>query len=103
MSDHAQQLFTFKRGQPFAQRQMLLDLDPVVEPYLTERVHRRPQPWQPDVEQMDHLYEQIGRADWLAAIALATEARCFGSDYLLAIVQSATPALTPPAIPLLSI
>lgn len=96
LSDHAQQLFTFKRGKPFAQRQILLDLDPVVEPYLTELVHRRPQTWQPDVEQIYQLYEQIGRADLLAAITLATEERCFGSEYLRAIVQSATPPITPP-------
>ena len=102
LSEHAQQLFTFKRGKPFAQRQILLDLDPLVEPYLTELVHRRPQTWQPDVEQIYQLYEQIGRADLLAAITLATEERCFGSEYLLAIVQSATPPVTPPAIALLS-
>ena len=102
LSEHAQQLFTFKRGKPFAQRQMLLDLDPLVEPYLTELVHRRPQTWQPDVEQIYQLYEQIGRADLLAAITLATEERCFGSEYLLAIVQSATPTITPLVIPFLS-
>lgn len=87
-SDHAQELFRFRRGKPYAQRQLLLDLDPLVEPYLTELVHRRPQGWQREVEQIYQLYEQIGRADLLAAIALATEQRCFGSEYLLAIVQS---------------
>jgi hypothetical protein len=102
LSDHAQQLFTFKRGKPFAQRQILLDLDPLVEPYLSELVHRRPQTWQPDIEQIYQLYEQIGRADLLAAIALATEARCFGSEYLQAIVQSTPEGLTSPRLPLLS-
>jgi hypothetical protein len=103
LSDHAQQLFTFKRGKPFAQRQILLDLDPLVEPYLSELVHRRPQTWQPDIEQIYQLYEQIGRADLLAAIALATEARCFGSEYLQAIVQSTPEGLTSPRLPLLSL
>jgi hypothetical protein len=36
---------------------------------------------------MYRLYEQIGRTDVLAAIALATEQRCFGSEYLLAIAE----------------
>ena len=94
LSEHAQQLFTFKRGKPFAQRQILLDLDPSVEPYLTELVHRRPQTWQPDIDQIYQLYEQIGRADLLAAMALATETRCFGSEYLQAIVKS-NEAMTP--------
>jgi transposase len=87
----------------FAQRQMLLDLDPSVEPYVTELVHRRPHTWRPDIEQMYQLYEQVGRADLLAAIALATEARCFGSEYVLAMLQSATPGLTPSTRPQLSL
>lgn len=88
LSGHAQELFRFRRGKSYAQRQLLLDLDPSVEPYLTELVHRRPQGWERDVEQLYQLYEQVGRADILAAIALATEQRCFGSEYLLAIIQS---------------
>jgi len=90
LADHAQELFRFRRGKPYAQRQLLLDLDASVEPYLTELVHRRPQGWQRDVEQIYQLYEQVGRADILAAIALATEQRCFGSEYLLAIIQSSS-------------
>lgn len=87
LANHAQELFRFRRGKPYAQRQLLLDLDPSIEPYLTELVHRRPQGWQRDVEQIYQLYEQVGRADILAAIALATEQRCFGSEYLVAILQ----------------
>jgi transposase len=85
--DHAQELFRFRRGKPYAQRQLLLDLDPSVEPYFTELVHRRPQGWEKDIEQMYDLYQRIGRVDLLAAIALATEQRCFGAEYVIAIVQ----------------
>lgn len=85
--DHAQELFRFRRGKPYAQRQLLLDLDPSVEPYFTELVHRRPQGWEKDIEQIYDLYQCIGRVDLLAAIALATEQRCFGAEYLIAIVQ----------------
>jgi transposase len=89
LSDHAQELFRFQRGKPYAQRQLLLELDPpLVEPYLTELVHRRPQSWEPDIDQMYALYEQVGRSDLLAAIALATEQRCFGGEYLQEIVHS---------------
>lgn len=83
--DHAQELFRFRRGKPYAQRQLLLDLDASVEPYFTELVHRRPQGWEKDIEQIYDLYQRIGRADLLAAIALATEQRCFGGEYLVAI------------------
>jgi transposase len=87
LSNHAQELFQFRRGKPYAQRQLLLDLDPMVQPYLTELVHRRPQSWEGDVDHLYRLYEQIGRTDFLAALSLAIEARCFGSEYLLAIAE----------------
>jgi hypothetical protein len=91
LPDHAQELFRFRRGKPFAQRQLLLDLDPLVEPYLTELVHRRPQSWEPDIEQMYTLYLRIGRSEFLTAIALATEHRCFGSEYLVEIIHTQHP------------
>lgn len=87
LAHHAEQLFEFKRGKPYAQRQLLLDLDAMVEPYLTQLVHRRPQSWYGDIEQIYRLYERVGRSDLLAAIALATEERCFGGEYLLAITD----------------
>lgn len=97
LAEHAQALFQFRRGKPYAQRQLLLDLDPLVEPYLTELVHRRPQGWQSDIEAIYQLYEQIGRTDLLAAIELATEERCFGGEYLQAIAEGLSPTrLTPP-------
>ena len=86
-AEHAQDLFRFRRGKPYAQRQLLLDLDPLVEPYLTELVHRRPQGWEPEIDQMYQLYQRLGRSDFLAAVTLATEERCFGSEYLLAIAE----------------
>jgi hypothetical protein len=74
-------------GKPYAQRQLLLDLDPTVEPYLTELVHRRPNYWEGDVEVMYRLYRAIGRADFLAAVALAVEQHCYGGEYLVTIAD----------------
>ena len=97
LSHHAEQLFQFRRGKPYAQRQILLDLDPLVEPYLTELVHRCPLGWERHVDTIYQLYEQMGRADLLASIALATEVRCFGSEYLLSIADTLSPsAVTAP-------
>jgi transposase len=89
LSHHAEELFQFRRGKPYAQRQLLLDLDPLVEPYLTQLVHRRPLAWAEDVEATYQLYQRIGRSDLLAAIELALEMRCFGSEYLLELVEHA--------------
>lgn len=102
LSEHAQQLFVHKRGKPFAQRQMLLDLDPLVEPYITELVHRRPQTWQADIEAIYTLYDRIGRADLLAAITLTKDEGCFGSEYLMAIIQAPTPAFASSTRPIFS-
>jgi transposase len=85
LPEHAEELFASERAKPYAQRQILLDLEPMVEPYLTELIHRRPNGWEVDVERMYQLYRSIGRTDFLAALALATEERCFGSEYLLEI------------------
>ncbi len=89
LSDHAEELFQSRRGKPYAQRQLLLDLAPLVEPYLTELVHRRPLAWEDDVDTTYQLYQRIGRSELLAAIELAIELRCFGSEYLLEIVECA--------------
>ena len=97
LGEHAEELFKFRRGKPYAQRQLLLDLDPSVEPYLTELVHRRPNSWEADVDQMYHLYRQLGGAELLAAIALASEVRCFGSEYLVELTQTPTPLTLLPA------
>lgn len=94
LPEHAQEMFVFKRAKPYAQRQLLLDLDPgFMEPYLTELVHRRPHSWDRDVDQMFALYESIGRTDFLTAVALAIEERCFGAEYLLAISRLDTTAM----------
>ncbi|MEM7348023.1 MAG: IS21 family transposase, partial [Chloroflexota bacterium] len=90
LSKHAEQLFQFRRGKPYAQRQILLDLSESVEPYLTELVHRCPLGWEAHVEQLYQLYERIGRSDFLAAIELATEARSFGSEYIVHIADELT-------------
>lgn len=87
LAEHAEELFRWQRGKPYAQRQLLLDLDPLVEPYLTELVHRRPNSWERDIDLMYQLYRQIGHSDLLAAVELAIEQRCFGGEYLVAIAD----------------
>ena len=87
LPEHAEELFQSRRGKPYAQRQLLLDLAPIMESYLTELVHRRPLAWQEDVDATYELYKRMGRRDLLAAIELAIESRCFGSEYLIEIVE----------------
>lgn len=89
LDEHAQALFESRRGKPYAQRQLLLDLDPLVEPYLTQLVHRRPLTWQTDIDATYALYQRIGHTELIAAIELAIEQRCFGSEYLIDLVEQA--------------
>lgn len=95
LADHAKELFRWQRGKPYAQRQLLWNLDPSVEPYLTELVHRRPNSWEIDIARMYELYLKIGRSNLLAAIDLAIEQRCFGSEYLNAIADEIATNTTP--------
>ena len=71
-----------KRGKPFAQRQILLDLDPVVEPYITELVHRRPRPGKRMWRRSTRFMSALAAPILLAAITLASEEGCCGSEYL---------------------
>jgi len=59
------------------------DLDPSVEPYLTLCI---------DAQTIGKLfcsmmYLRMGRSELLAAIDLAIEQRCFGSEYLSAVAD----------------
>jgi len=82
LADHAKEL----TGKPYAQRQLLWDLDPS-RALLDRLVHRRPNNWEIDIARMYELYLRIGRSELLAAIDLAIEQRCFGSEYLSAIAD----------------
>lgn len=83
LPQHAEEMFAYPRGKHYAKRQLLLDLSPIVEPYLTELVHRRPMTWERDVEQLYRLYCEIGHSCFLEALSAAWEGGQIGAEYLI--------------------
>lgn len=83
LPEHAEEMFAYPRGKHYAKRQLLLELSPVVEPYLTELVHRRPMTWERDVEQLYSLYREIGHSCFLEALSSAWEGSQIGAEYLV--------------------
>ncbi|MBF8305808.1 MAG: transposase [Acidobacteria bacterium] len=83
LPQHAEEMFTYPRGKHYAKRQLLLDLSPIVEPFLTELVHRRPMTWERDVKQLYDLYREIGHSCFLESLAAAWEGGQIGAEYLV--------------------
>lgn len=79
---HAEEMFTFQRGTPFAKRQLLLDLHPTVEPFLTELVHRRPRTWEHDVTTLYEVYQSVGHHRFLVALQDAWADHQIGAEYV---------------------
>jgi transposase len=82
LPEHLQESFVTDRGRIYAKRQLLLDLAPSLQAYLTEVVHRRPLNWEADVDSLYELYLRLGYQPFVELIAQATEQKCFGSEYI---------------------
>ena len=83
LPEHAEEMFVYPRGKHYAKKQLLLDLSPIVEPYLTELVHRRPMTWERDIEQLYSLYRDIGHSSFLEALSAAREGDQIGAEYVV--------------------
>jgi len=71
-----------ERARLYAKRQDLLDLGGLVEPFLTEIVHRHPRTWKGDVEALHAALLAVGPVQLLEAIGTAFSRRLFGSQYV---------------------
>jgi transposase len=71
-----------KRAKRYYKREQLLGLGPVALDYLTELVHRRPDRWVADVEDLYDLQQAFGDELVLGAIQLALGAKTFGAEYV---------------------
>jgi hypothetical protein len=71
-----------KRAKRYYKREQLLGLGPVALDYLTELVHRRPDRWVADVDDLYDLQQAYGDELVLGAIQLALGAKTFGAEYV---------------------
>jgi transposase len=76
-----------KRGaQPYAKRQLLMDLCPAAEWILTEIRHRRPQRWTEEVDRLFALLESQGEAAMRDAFVTAARYEAAGAEYVEAVL-----------------
>jgi len=71
-----------RRGRLYLKRQQLFDLGPALIDLITEVVHRRPNLWARDVEQLHRLLELFGDTALRQAAQAALAASLFGSEYV---------------------
>jgi len=91
---HFEAAFSTKpRARVMVYRDWLCDLAPVVNTYVRELCHKRRAEMK---EQMIALYElaqEIGKADFVAALELAAEQQMYGAEYVRAIVTLPVPSV----------
>jgi transposase len=93
---HFEAAFTSKpRARVMVYRDWLCDLAPVVNSYVRELCHKHRAEMK---EQMIALYElaqEVGNADFVAALELAAEQQMYGAEYVRAIVSMPTASAPP--------
>jgi transposase len=83
------------RGRAMVYRDWLCSLSPVVMNYVHEISHKRRKELNPQMIALYELAQELGKADFIAALELAAEQQTYGAEYLRAIVSS--PATLVPA------
>jgi hypothetical protein len=84
---HFEAAFASKpRGRVMVYRDWLCSLSPVVMTYVQEISHKRRAEMKPQLLALYDLAQEIGKADFVAALELAAEQQMYGAEYLRAIV-----------------
>jgi transposase len=81
------QLLTKDGARPFVKRQLLMDLCPAAEWFLTEIRHRRPAYWTEEVERIFTLLECYGEAAVRKALIEASRRSVVGAEYVEALLE----------------
>ena len=67
-------------------RDWLCELAPAVNVYVRELCHKRRAEMNTQMLALDELVQEIGKADFVAALELAAEQQMYGAEYVRAIV-----------------
>ena len=96
---HFEAAFATKpRGRVMVYRDWLCGLSPVVMSYVSELCHKRRAEMNPQMIALYDLAQEIGKADFVAALELAAEQHMYGAEYVRAIFTlPSVPALHPSA------
>ena len=82
------------RGRAMVYRDWLCSLSPVVMSYVHEISHKRRKEMNQQMIALYDLAQEIGKADFVAALELAAEQQMYGAEYLRAIVSLPSPAVS---------
>lgn len=82
-----EQLLTKDGARPFVKRQLLMDLCPAAEWFMTEVRHRRPDRWEEDVQRVFVLLERHGERSVRDALVEAGRRGVVGAEYVEAILD----------------
>ena len=83
---HFEAAFATKpRGLVMVYRDWLCSLSPVVRTYIDELCHKRRAEMHPQMLALYELAQEIGKADFIAALELAAEQQMYGAEYIRAV------------------
>jgi transposase len=94
---HFEAVFASKpRGRVMVYRDWLCDLSPAVNVYVRELCHKRRAEMNTQMLALYELAQELGKADFVAALELAAEQQLYGAEYMRAIVTpgAAVPSAT---------
>ena len=95
---HFEPAFTSKpRARVMVYRDWLCDLAPAVTTYVRELCHKRRAEMNPQMLALYELAQEVGNADFVAALELAAEQQMYGAEYVRAIVSLPTAPASPSA------
>ena len=80
------QMLTKDGARPYVKRQILMDLCPAAEWFMTEVRHRRPEHWKDEVDRVFALLDRHGEAAVRDALIEASRRRVVGAEYVEAIL-----------------
>ena len=93
---HFEAVFSTKpRARVMVYRDWLCDLAPVVNTYVRELCHQRRAEMNPQMIALYELAQEVGNADFVAALELAAEQQMYGAEYVRAIVSMPTASAPP--------
>src|SRR5437660_4213629 len=87
------------RGRLMVDRDWLCSLSPVVMSYVHEISHKRRSEMKQQMIALYDLAQEIGKADFIAALVLAAEQQMYGAEYLRAIVSMPSPPVSSGPVP----
>ena len=88
---HFEAAFSSKpRARVMVYRDWLCELAPVVNSYVQELCHKRRAEMNPQMIALYELAQEVGNADFVAALELAAEQQMYGAEYVRAIVSVPT-------------